>query len=323
MTIKEALEVAKNEKIKIWNAKTLLKHLIKKECIFDLEQEISSEIFNEFCEKIIELKNGKPLQYITNKQSFFGEDFYVDENVLIPQPDTEILVEKALEIINKHLYNYDEIENKTANIEPKDKNCKNKKIKVLDLCTGSGAIAISLKQNSFNTEVFASDISQEALNVARKNADIILNNRKLKNTILESEFIENITSENTNPENENVENNNLNKIKFIQSDMFKNIEGKFDIIVSNPPYIKTDEIKLLEADVRSEPKLALDGGKDGLKFYKIIRKNIKKYLNDNGYLIMEIGYDQKEDVTKLFENSYCIKDYAGNDRVIVYKNANN
>ena len=100
--------------------------------------------------------------------------------------------------------------------------------------------------------------------------------------------------------------------------MFENIHEKFDIIVSNPPYIKSEEIEKLSKEVQNEPKLALDGGKDGLKFYKIISREIKNYLKENGTLLMEIGYDEANEVMKLFENSTCIKDYANNDRVIVW-----
>ena len=108
-------------------------------------------------------------------------------------------------------------------------------------------------------------------------------------------------------------------IKFVQSDMFDNIKEKFDIIVSNPPYIKSDVIKNLQKDVQNEPHIALDGGKDGLKFYKIISDNYKKYLEKDGIILLEIGFDQRNDVQTLFKGSTCIKDFAGNDRVIIYK----
>ena len=196
-----------------------------------------------------------------------GLNFYVDENVLIPQPDTEILVEKAIEIA-----------------ETTQKN------KILDMCTGSGCIAISLAKNINNAQIIATDISNNALNVANKNAI-----------------------------NHNVE----NKIKFINSDMFNNIEEKFDIIVSNPPYIETVTINKLEIEVQNEPHLALDGGIDGLKFYKIITNNAFKYLNENGYLLLEIGYNQQESVTQLlqdtgkYKNIETIKDLGGNYRVVI------
>lgn len=241
---------------------------VKKEyLLIHSEEEVKQEDKIKYENNINELIKGKPLQYITNKQEFMGLNFYVDENVLIPQPDTEILVEKAIEIA-----------------ETTQKN------KILDMCTGSGCIAISLAKNINNAQIIATDISNNALNVANKNAI-----------------------------NHNVE----NKIKFINSDMFNNIEEKFDIIVSNPPYIETVTINKLEIEVQNEPHLALDGGIDGLKFYKIIANNAFKYLNENGYLLLEIGYNQQESVTQLlqdtgkYKNIEIIKDLGGNYRVVI------
>lgn len=238
--------------------------------IFNENKEIEEEKTSEILKKCKEIKNGKPLQYVTNIQNFFGLKFYVDENVLIPQPDTEILVEEAIERIKKI------IDLKGI-----------KKVKVLDLCTGSGAIAISIKNElKEKVEVYASDISKKALNVAKKNAELILKDEK---------------------------------ISFIESDMFNSIEEKFDVIVSNPPYIKTEVIKTLDKEVQEEPMIALDGGYDGLKFYKEIRNEIENHLEDDGILLMEIGYDQKEELLNLFKNAICIKDFADNDRVIIWK----
>ncbi len=228
---------------------------------------LTEEQEEEYFEYINQINNGKPLQYITHESFFMNTKLYVDENVLIPQPDTEILVEKAIDIIN-------------------NKNKKN--IKVLDLCTGSGAIAISLKQElKDRVEVFASDISEAALDVAKRNVSNILGEK--------------------------------DSIKFIKSNMFESINEKFDIIVSNPPYIESEEIENLPIDVQSEPHIALDGGKDGLKFYRIIKESISEHLLPEGYLLMEIGYNQKDKMLKLFPGSECIKDYSDNDRLIVYK----
>lgn len=223
-------------------------------------------------DKILEIKNnvdkiieGYPIQYITGYKPFMGLDFLVNENVLIPQPDTEMLVE---ETINVSKENY----------------------KILDLCTGSGAIAISLKYYLKNVEVMASDISEGALEVAKINAE------KHKTTI-----------------------------DFIKSNLFENINKKFDIIVSNPPYIKTEVIKNLSKEVQKEPHLALDGGQDGLKFYRKIINEAYKYLENDGYLLVEIGYDQKNEVIRLIEESnnykeiYSKKDLTGNDRIVVCK----
>ena len=272
MTIKQALNLARQNLDSI-DAKVLLKFILKKDntyIIANANKEMSRDEENELQESIQKIKDGFPLQYITHNQEFMGINFEVNQNVLIPQPDTEILVENTIGLVlgNKSLENQENSKKTTQ---------------ILDLCTGSGAIAISLKKYLPDVKIFASDISEKALEVARKNA-----------------------------KNNNVE------IEFIKSDMFENIHEKFDIIVSNPPYIKSKEIEKLSKEVQNEPKLALDGGKDGLKFYKIISKEIKNYLKENGTLLMEIGYDEANEVMKLFENSTCIKDYANNDRVIVW-----
>lgn len=225
------------------------------------------DIEKEYFEKINQILEGKPLQYITKKQEFMKLDFYVDENVLIPQPDTEILVEKVLELANNR-----------NNIE------------ILDICTGSGCIGISLAKYLEKAKITLSDISNSALKIAKMNAE--------KNGVEA-------------------------KINFINSDMYKNIENKFDIIVSNPPYIKTKIIETLDKQVQNEPKLALDGGEDGLEFYRILINESPKYLKQNGILMFEIGYDQKNEIEQLvkenkkYDNVQCIKDLSQNDRVMV------
>lgn len=219
---------------------------------------------------IKKLIKGIPIQHITHMQEFMKMNFYVDENVLIPRQDTEVLVEEVISIANKI-------------------NAK----KILDLCTGSGAIAVSLAKYIEKSKITAVDISKKALNIAKINA---------KNNEVE------------------------NQITFIESDLFKNIpKGKYDIIVSNPPYIKKDIIRTLNKDVQKEPKIALDGGYDGLEFYRKIIYKAYEYLKFNGYLCLEIGYDQKKEVIELIENeekyinTYSKKDLYGNDRVIITK----
>ncbi len=272
MTIKQALNLARQNLDSI-DAKVLLKFILKKDntyIIANANKEMSRDEENKLQESIQKIKDGFPLQYITHNQEFMGINFEINQNVLIPQPDTEILVENTIGLVlgNKSLENQED---------------SKKTMQILDLCTGSGAIAVSLKKYLPDVKIFASDISEKALEVAKKNA-----------------------------KNNNVE------IEFIKSDMFENIHEKFDIIVSNPPYIKSEEIEKLSKEVQNEPKVALDGGKDGLKFYKIISREIKNYLKENGTLLMEIGYDEANEVMKLFENSTCIKDYANNDRVIIW-----
>ena len=263
----------------------------KDQIILNYDNEINNNKMIEFNNLLDKIKKGVPIQYIINKQEFMGLNFYVNEKVLVPQPDTETLAEEVIKycnIIKKNNYTTSSTNYKESNNYSKN---NNRNIKILDLCTGSGIIGISLCKYLKNVEVYASDISIEALDVARKNAK---------------------------------DNNVL--IKFMQSDMFSNIrEKEFNIIVSNPPYIESNEIKNLSKEVQNEPKIALDGGEDGLKFYKIIAENANKYLSENGIIFLEIGYDQKENVEKIFSyynyysNIKCIKDLAGNDRVIIIK----
>lgn len=240
------------------------------------DEEISEKISKYYMEKIERLKAHEPIQYIIKNQEFMGFDFYVDENVLIPQPDTENLVEEVLSIVDS-----------------REKEFKYKKMYILDLCTGSGAIAISLSKilNSDKILIYGSDISEKALKIAEDNS------------------LQNCT-----------------KVVFLKSNIFENINEnyKFDIIVSNPPYIETKTIEGLSEEVKKEPHIALDGGEDGLYFYKEIIKNAKKYLNPDGYLAFEIGYNQREQVEKLLEENgyksiYSRKDLSGNDRVVVGK----
>ena len=233
----------------------------------DLNQ-ISKEDEERYFVGISKLRAGVPLEHITHQREFMKLNFYINENVLIPRQDTEILVEEVINIA---------------------KRIKNPKI--LDLCTGSGAIAVSLAKYLTESEITATDISNKALEVAKKNAKI---------------------------------NEVENRITFISSDLFTNIpEEKYDIIVSNPPYIKRNVIETLDEQVRKEPYMALDGGLDGLDFYRRIIKISYEYLKYHGFLCLEIGFDQKIDVIELieneekFENTYSKKDLFDNDRIIV------
>lgn len=222
-----------------------------------------------------------PLQYITHKQYFYNETYYVDENVLIPRADSEILVEKAIEYIN-------------------NENIKN----MIDLCTGSGALGISIAKNSNVENVELIDISLGALNVAKRN--IMANNVAEKVITRYSDLLS-------------------ERIKYIDScNNQEEIESlKVDIIVSNPPYIRSNVVPTLQEEVQKEPHLALDGGKSGLDFYIRILNESKKVLKNNGILILEIGYDQLEEIKGLIKENNefklleSVKDYGGNDRVVI------
>ena len=235
----------------------------KEYLIINNEKELSKQDFEYYKNYITRLINGEPIQYIIGKQEFMGIEFNVNKDVLIPQPDTEILVEETIKIAKE--YN---------------------KPKVLDLCTGSGAIAVSIKKYVPEAEVFASDISIKALQLAKIN---------------------------------NIDNN----INFIESNLFENINNEFDIIVSNPPYIRTEEIKSLSKEVQNEPLIALDGGQDGLNFYRDIIKQAHNYLKSNGKLCLEIGDEQKDAITQILKSNFnytnikYYKDLQGNDRVII------
>ena len=232
----------------------------------DYEQE--KEYFFEI-EKLLE---NNPIEYITNKKEFMNLELYVNQDVLIPRQDTEILVEEVINILHK---------NKAENIQ------------ILDMCTGSGAIAIALAKNVEKCIVDAVDISSGALEVVRKNV---------------------------------VKNQVEDKINIINSDLFSKVHNKkYNLIVSNPPYIERNVIEKLDKQVQKEPILALDGGDDGLDFYKKIINEAPSYLESDGYLCFEIGYNQKNAVQNLLSNSgkyqeiYCKKDLCGNDRVIIAK----
>jgi release factor glutamine methyltransferase len=288
-SLKELISTLENVyNMQYFDIKKLLKFCLKvddKYLIIHNDEIINDSKKKEILKYAVQIKEGIPIQYITNEQSFMGNVFFVNNSVLIPQPDTEIVVQSAIEKINELIK-----ENKKANQKIKKEHNTNDKINVLDLCTGSGAIGISIKKHyREKVNVTLSDISNEALNVAKINSRRILNDERDC------------------------------KVQFVQSDMFNDIKGKFDVIVSNPPYIKSEMIDKLDKDVRNEPHIALDGGTDGLQYYKIIKSRIDNFLNENGYLILEIGYDQKEEIQEMFKNSNCIKDYAGNDRVIIWK----
>ena len=279
MTIKELIlygtKKLKENNIESANlqAKILIIYLLKTQkeyLIINEDKELNKEIEEKYKKNINKIIDGLPIQYITKNQEFMKLNFYVDKNVLIPQPDTEILVEETI--------------NLSKNIE---------NVKILDICTGSGAIAISLAKYINNAKIIATDISEKAIKIAKKNAK---------------------------------ENKVEEKIQFIISDMFNEIQNQeFDIIVSNPPYIEKNVIETLSKQVKNEPYIALNGGEDGLDFYKILSNNAYKFLKKDGYLCLEIGYNQKKDVEQLlkkenkYKDIYSKKDLEYNDRIIIAK----
>ena len=227
-----------------------------------INEEVEPEVLTEY-ERVLEKRaEHVPLQYITGEQEFMGMTFKVNSNVLIPRQDTETLVEDTLKVI-----------------EPQ--------MEVLDLCTGSGCILLSILKNEPTVRGTGSDVSKQALLVAKENA-------KLHD--LEAEWV--------------------------RGNLFDNVSGSYDVIVSNPPYIAQAEIPRLMPEVAQfEPIQALDGGVDGLDFYRKITEEAPQYLKENGYLFFEIGYDQGQEVQRLmceagFTDVAVIKDLAGNDRVV-------
>lgn len=236
----------------------------------NLDKKLSDEELKCFNEMINDRLNGRPIAYIVKNREFMALNFYVEEGVLIPRPDTEPLVEEVIEL-SKGM----------------------KDVTIVDIGTGSGAISVSLAKYIKNSYVYSLDISDKALSIGKKNA---------------------------------VNNEVDDKIEFIKSDVFTGIKDrnlKLDIIVSNPPYIKKEDIKTLHTQVKDyEPYIALEGGEDGLDFYRTITEESLKYLKSNGILAFEVGHDQANDVCTIMKNHgykkiYTKKDLQGIDRVVI------
>ena len=240
---------------------------------YSMSREIKEEDKNKIREMLmLRAKNRKPLQYILGEWGFYGLPFKVRENVLIPRPDTEILVEQCIQLMR-------EIE------EPN----------ILDIGSGSGAISIAIANELKSSSVTGVDINEDAIKLANENKVL----------------------------------NKVENVNFIKSDLFEKLDEdfKYDLIVSNPPYITKEEYETLMPEVKNfEPKNALTDLGDGLYFYREISKKAEAYLKDTGYLAFEIGYKQAKDVSKILEdNNFAIlsvvKDYGGNDRVVLAKKA--
>lgn len=245
-------------------------HIDRAEFYMNPNGEVKEELLEELEEALQKREQRIPLQYLMGECEFMGYDFYVDERVLIPRQDTECLVELAVESIRKG--------------EHKD---RSESVKVLDLCTGSGCIGISVSKICPAAEVTLVDISEGALSVAKKNAESLDTN-----------------------------------VTLIKGNLFENIEDRFDYILSNPPYIPSQVIEGLMPEVREhEPRLALDGEADGLSFYRKIIEQAPEYLNPDGRIYFEIGAEQGADLTHLmtergFSEVKVHKDLAGLDRIV-------
>ena len=230
--------------------------------------ETMEELYDSLASRRI---SGEPVQYIISRAEFMGLDFIVTKDTLIPRPETELLVNETLALCSM----------------------RSALVRILDLCTGSGNIAVSLSKLIPQAEIIATDISEAALKIADKNA---------------------------------VRHNLSDRIKFYKGNLFNALifakNPKFDIIVCNPPYIKEDELPYLQKEVKVEPEIALNGGRDGLDFYRIIAKESHRYLEKGGSILLEIGFGQKKDIENIF-SSYnifeiykVIKDFFGIERVV-------
>ncbi|MDU3457194.1 MAG: peptide chain release factor N(5)-glutamine methyltransferase [Peptoniphilus harei] len=249
----------------IYETRRILSDLLNKDLSYLVSHDedlLDSKIENKYFEILEKRQKGIPLQYILGEEDFYGRTFKVIEGVLIPRQDTEISVEKILNIIENNQIN-----------------------NMLEIGCGTGIVSISVDLE-ISVDVTAVDISEKAIENTR------INKEKLNS-----------------------------KIKIINSDLFSNINEKFDLIYSNPPYIKSKEIDNLQVEVRDyEPKLALDGGEDGLFFYRSIIKSSPEFLNNKGFLVFEIGHDEAEDIYNLMKDKFEVevyKDLNNLDRVVV------
>lgn len=238
-----------------------------------LNKKVDKDIEEGFISIMNKRKEGYPLQYLLNEEEFMGNNFYVEEGVLVPRGETEIIVEYIIDYISK--------------------NYKGKDINLLEIGIGSGAISLSIAKKLPNIRVIGTDIGYIPIKVSNINKERL----------------------------------GLENVEFFQGDLFKalkdlELDGKFNIIISNPPYIKAKDIEDLQREVKEfEPRLALDGGEDGLKFYRKISKEGKRYLNSKGMLIYEIGYDQAREVKDIllkegYKDITILKDFQNHDRII-------
>lgn len=249
-------------------AEMLLAHVLnvqRIELYMQFEKPVDKDKLDILRGMVKDVGNHKPVAYIIGHTEFYSLKINVGQGCLIPRPETEMLVQRAVEFIRER-----------------------GAVSVLDVCTGSGCIAVAIGRSCPGVRVLASDVSGKALGIAKSNIEL----------------------------------HSLANVELVESDLFERIEGKFDLVVSNPPYIKTDEIAKLDRNVAEyEPGLALDGGADGLDVYRNMSKVLADYLKKDGMVILEIGYDQGASVPKLLEDEAFIdvrahKDFAGNYRMV-------
>ena len=272
MTFKQALDkgvlILESEriadaKIDAWLLLSFVSEMTKAQYFLRKNETIDQLTLYKYQDVLLKRATHIPVQHITGEQDFMGISFWVNEHVLIPRQDTETLVEEALKVIPSGSH-------------------------VLDLCTGSGCVIISLVVLGQGVTGIGVDISEDALAVAIDNGNRLVGR----------------------------------KVDFVRGNLWQSVTGKFNAIVSNPPYIRTSDIKDLSSEVKDhEPRLALDGTEDGLFFYREITAHAREYLNDGGWLLVEIGYDQGPDVYALFvehgfKDVQVVKDLAGNNRVV-------
>jgi len=235
--------------------------------ILNQDKVLNIENLEYFKKLVQERANRKPIAYLLNKKCFWNSEFYVNKNILIPRPDTEIIIEQILKFTKNKNY-----------------------LRMLDIGVGSGCILLSILKERKNYYGTGIDISNNSLKISKINAKRL--------------FVD-------------------ERVKFYKSDVDKFSQGKYDLVVSNPPYIKRNDLKYLASDVlKFEPKLALDGGLDGLSVIRKVIKKSSELLKQNGKFILEIGFDQKNKVIKLLNNkgfyiNSTVKDLARNDRCIV------
>ncbi|MCM8784763.1 MAG: peptide chain release factor N(5)-glutamine methyltransferase [Candidatus Omnitrophica bacterium] len=243
---------------------------IERHKIYTENIKVSESKYKKIKELVEKRKRRVPLPYLIKKVYFYDCEFKIEKGVFIPRPETELLVEKTINIYRQYFYP--------------------EKVKILDIGTGTGNISITLAKNIENCEVIGVDISKKSLRIAYENS--ILNKVE-------------------------------KKVKFLFSDVFENIDDKFELIVSNPPYIKEDEYEKLAEEIKKEPKKGLVAGKDGLKIIKKIIEKVSYYLKKKGFLIIEIGYNQVKEIKKFIPKELCLfeikKDFSFCDRIMVFK----